>query len=165
VIVFALPSLYSSIQFDRLLTVRDTRLLAADWLAGRIKTGDTVFESGASYARPLYAVPDARLRVTAVDLVPGRGVFVTSAGGEVQPDWVVLAESPLRLYTSVAPELRGILSSGYRLVQSFPAAREPEPEAAFDRQDAFFLPYADFRYRERPGPALSIYERIATKVQ
>jgi hypothetical protein len=42
------------------------------------------------------------------------------------------------------------------------AVREPEAEALFDRQDAFFLPYADFERRDRPGPNLTIY-RLASR--
>ena len=78
-----------------------------------------------------------------------------------RPDWIVVAESPLRLYTPVAPELRSILAAEYQRVQVFSPTREPEPEAWFDRQDAFFLPYANFSRRERPGPQLSIYRRTA----
>ena len=155
----ALQPLVSSVRFDRLLTECDTRLLAADWLASHVKPGDSLFESGASYARPLYAWPASRPRFAPVTFEARRAVFLTDGGAVVQPDWIVLAESPLRLYTPVPPELRSILSGQYRLVETFRPAREPEPEASFDRQDAFFLPYADFSARERPGPQLSIYRR------
>ena len=67
----------------------------------------------------------------------------------------------MRLYTAVAPELRTILSREYERVQAFTPTREPEPESWFDRQDAFFLPYANFSRRDRPGPRITIYRRIA----
>jgi Dolichyl-phosphate-mannose-protein mannosyltransferase len=156
--VAALPPLLTSIQFDRLLTRQDTRVLAADWMRSRVKAGELVFQSGASYARPLFAWRIERERPRTLEFDPRRAAFV-DGGREVQPSWVVVAESPLRLYTPVPPELRSILSAGYALQQTFDPVREPEPEAAFDRHDAFFLPYADFSARERPGPALSIYRR------
>ena len=89
------------------------------------------------------------------------GGFQRRDGAIERPDWIVVAESPLRLYTPVAPELRSILTAEYQRVQVFSPTREPEPEAWFDRQDAFFLPYANFSRRERPGPQLSIYRRTA----
>ena len=58
--------------------------------------------------------------------------------------------------------LRGILSAKYQLVHTIAASREPEPESWFDRQDAFFLPYANFSLRGRPGPSFSIYRRSSS---
>jgi 4-amino-4-deoxy-L-arabinose transferase-like glycosyltransferase len=162
VLLFASPSLILCIRFDRLLTERDTRLMAAEWLAANIRSGESLYESGASYARPHYAWPPGTLNYVSVELDPRAGTFVTSTGERATPGWIVLAESPLRLYTRVPSELRGIISAGYELVHAVAPSREPEPEAAFDRQDAFFLPYADFSVRERPGPQFSIYRRSAT---
>lgn len=159
VMLCAAPSLVTTIRFNRLLTAGDTRLAAADWLGARVKAGDGLYESGASYVRPHYAWPKQTARHVDLDFDPGRGVFTGPDGRESLPDWIVVAESPLRLYTRVPPELRGILNSGYELVETFSATTEPEPEASFDRQDAFFLPYADFSVRVRPGPQLSIYRR------
>jgi len=159
VVLFASPSLILCIRFDRLLAERDTRLMAAEWLASNIRPGESLYESGASYVRPHYAWPPGAPNYVPVELEAHAGTFVTSTGERTTPDWIVLAESPLRLYTRVPPELRGIISAGYELVHAVAASREPEPEAAFDRQDAFFLPYADFSVRERPGPQFSIYRR------
>jgi hypothetical protein len=159
ILLFAAPSLILCIRFDRLLTERDTRLMAAEWLAANIRPGERLYESGASYGRPHYAWPPGTLNYVAVELDPGAGTFVTSTGEEATPDWIVLVESPLRLYTRVPSELRRIISARYELVHAVASSREPEHEAAFDRQDAFFLPYADFSVRERPGPQFSIYRR------
>jgi Dolichyl-phosphate-mannose-protein mannosyltransferase len=155
----ALPSIVTIVRFDRLLTERDTRLIAADWLSAHVSGGASVFESGASYARPLFAWGARAALVSRPEFDPVRSAFVTERGAETTPDWIVIAESPLRLYTPVSPELRGVVSAGYELAHTVEPARDPEPEIAFDRQDAFFLPYADFSARERPGPKLSIYRR------
>jgi len=63
----------------------------------------------------------------------------------------------------VPPELRGLLNAGYELAFVATGTTGPEPEAAFDRQDAFFLPYADFSARVRPGPNISIYRRLSAR--
>jgi Dolichyl-phosphate-mannose-protein mannosyltransferase len=155
----AAPSLRTVVRFDQLLTAVDTRLLAAEWMDRQMKDGETLYESGASYARPHYALPKASTRMVLLEFEPARGVFTAPGGGETAADWIVVAESPLRLYTRVPPELRGILNAGYELVESVTGTTAPEREAAFDRQDAFFLPYADFSARTRPGPQLAIYRR------
>lgn len=159
VTVMALPSVLTAARFVGLLTKTDTRLVAADWLAGQIKEEDSLFESGASYARPHYAWSSGEGTRKLLDFDPARAQFSGSAAVDTLPEWIVVAESPLRLYTRVPPELRTILSSRYVLRHTVPATTQLEPEAAFDRQDAFFLPYADFSARLRPGPELSIYRR------
>jgi hypothetical protein len=156
VAVLAGPSILTAVEFDRLIGRVDTRVLAAGWLRDQMRAGESLFESGSSYARPHFAWPrNVDFVETEFDAV--RAVFVTKAGEPVDPAWIVLAESPLRLYTNVPAALRGILSARYQLVREFVATSEPEGESLFDRQDAFFLPYADFSARLRPGPNLSIY--------
>jgi 4-amino-4-deoxy-L-arabinose transferase-like glycosyltransferase len=156
VVMLALPSTLTVVRFNRQLQQTDTRVLAADWLRTEMRAGESLFESGASYARPHFAwIGNVDFVETEFDAV--RAVFTSKSGEVIEPVWVVLAESPLRLYTNVPGALRGVLTSRYSLVQQFSATREPEAEALFDRQDAFFLPYADFDARIRPGPTLSIY--------
>lgn len=159
VVLCAAPTCLMVVRFDRLLTQRDTRLIAADWLAAHMKPGESLYESGASYARPHYAWRDRAADYVPLEFEPARGVFITAAGLDAVPDWIVVAESPLRLYTGVSPELRAIVSRDYKLIETVEPTTDVETEASFDRQDAFFLPYADFSSRVRPGPRLSIYRR------
>ena len=116
---------------------------------------------GAVYAAPTAAWPPGRARTAPVGFDSITGAFSDEDGPVDRPEWIVVAESPLRLYTAVAPELRTILGREYERVQAFTPTREPEPESWFDRQDAFFLPYANFSRRDRPGPQITIYRRIA----
>ena len=157
----AAPATITAVRFDRLLTATDTRLIAAEWLASHIKPGESLYESGASYARPHYAWPKNTGPGKMLEFDRVRAAFVDAAGTEALPDWIVVAESPLRLYTPVPPELRGVLNSRYAPVHSVSATTNLEREAGFDRQDAFFLPYADFSARVRPGPSFSIYRRAS----
>ena len=154
-----LPSLVTVVRFNRVLTQTDTRLIAADWMSRNFKNGDSFYESGASYARPHYALPAHVLKVEALEFEPVKNAFSKPDGTPASPDWIVISESPLRLYTRVPPELRSIVNSGYELAFTVSGTTRLEPEAAYDRQDAFFLPYADFSARIRPGPQISIYRK------
>jgi len=158
ILVMAFPSTMTVVRFDRLMTRVDTRVQAADWLRGAMQPGQSLYESGASYARPHYAWGSSASFIEA-EFDERRATFLTADGWPIEPDWIVLAESPLRLYTPVPGALRGILTARYERVAHFQPSREAEPESIFDRQDAFFLPFADFEARERPGPTLSIYKR------
>jgi hypothetical protein len=160
VIVLAWPSLATIIRFDRLLTERDTRVLAAEWLAPHISPKEGLYQSGAAYAWPHFAWRPGSIAFVPLEFDQGRNRFVTQSGDESTPDWIVMAGSPLRLYTPVPPSLRGILSADYQLVQTFAPTKTMEQESLFDRQDAFFMPYADFSARERPGPEIGIYRRV-----
>jgi hypothetical protein len=77
------------------------------------------------------------------------------------PDWLVLDESPLRLYSGAPFELRELARQKYSLVQTFPATRGRARAAVYDQQDAFFLPFSRFDTVLRPGPTILIYRRIA----
>jgi hypothetical protein len=157
------PSVATVVHFNRLLTATDTRLIAAGWMVDHFKSGDRFYESGASYARPHYALPASVQQFEPLEFEPVRRAFSRPDGSPASPDWIVIAESPLRLYTHVPPELRGIVNTSYERVFTVSGTTGLEPEAAFDRQDAFFLPYADFSERIRPGPAISIYRRGASR--
>lgn len=159
-VLFALPPALTAVRFDRMLTERDNRVIAAEWLAAHVAEEESVHETGAMYAAPTAAWPPGRARTAPVGFDPITNAFSDEDGPVERPDWIVVAESPLRLYTAVAPELRTIVSREYEQVQAFTPTREPEPESWFDRQDAFFLPYANFSRRDRPGPQITIYRRI-----
>ena len=76
-------------------------------------------------------------------------------------DWLVLDESPLRLYSGAPYELRDLARQKYSLVQTFVATGQRARSAVYDPQDAFFLPFSRFQTVVRPGPTIFIYRRIA----
>jgi len=135
----AWPTLATVVRFNSLLTQRDTRLLASDWLAANMLPKQRLYESGWIYVHPHYAWAPGAVDFVALKFDQPREVWLTSSGQEASPEWIVVAESPLRLFTPVSPELRSRIAAEYRLVQRFSGTREPESEAWFDRQDAFFL--------------------------
>ena len=84
----------------------------------------------------------------------GSGTF---AGGE-PPEWIIVQESPLRMYSWVPDTLRQVLTH-YRLRQAF-RGMDVNGWHVFDQQDAFYLPLAGFDSVGRPGPNLLMYQRV-----
>jgi hypothetical protein len=155
----ALPSIGQVIAFDRLIARPDTRVLAADWLKPRMAPSDWIAETPPGILHPVWGRPPA-LRLGRFD--GARSVFVSEDGTTViTPVWIGVATSPLSAYTSVPAEIISIIDSQYSLAATFSATRGPEQPTAFDQQDMFFVPYAEFTTRERPGPDIRIYRRLA----
>jgi hypothetical protein len=154
----ALPSIKRVIAFDSLLTKTDTRLLAARWLDPRTEPSEWVSDTPDGILHPVWG-RSPTLRAAHFDAQ--RRLFVSDNGDVVIPEWIVLATSPLSVYTTVPAALLPIIDSSYSTVATFPSTQAPESSGAFDQQDKFFLPYAEFNARVRPGPDIHIYRRLA----
>jgi 4-amino-4-deoxy-L-arabinose transferase-like glycosyltransferase len=153
VAVTAGPGLVNSIWFDVLLARTDTRVLAADWLKPRLQPGDTLHDAGGEYTK---------LDLRHVRFHEWRFDADENSFGHPQghtPDWLVLSESPIRLYASIPPPLRQLAQDRYTLVHTVPATTGRARAAVYDLQDAFFLPFSRFATVVRPGPTIRIYRR------
>jgi hypothetical protein len=155
-ILVAIPSLQRALAFDRLIALKDSRVLAAEWVAAHVP-------AGAAIAHPPPVVPSLDFgaprpaRFATFD--PERGLFVLANGSVVVPDWITLAASPLTVYTTVPAELQAIAQRDYVLVETITATHGPEPSNWFDQQDQFFVPFTNFSMRDRPGPEIQILHR------
>ena len=154
----ALPSIGRVIAFDRLISRADTRLMASRWLASRMQPSEWVADAPAAILYPLFGRPPT-LQLAHFDAVSRR--FLSEQNAVVTPTWIAIATSPLSVYTTVPAELQASVGTDYRLAATFSAADGPENPMAFDQQDMFFVPYTGFAARERPGPDIRIYRRIA----
>ena len=153
-----LPSALNVVRFNRIVSRVDTRVVAADWLRSHMEPGAVLYGSGESYSQPRLAWPPSKRDYLVVEFDAGRHRFTTPGAG--LPDWIVTpGESSPRLYSRTPYQVTALLAKHYDLVQEFTALRGDERESWFDRQDAFFVPYSDLRFRERPGPDLRIYHR------
>jgi hypothetical protein len=151
--VIAAPALVNAVWFDVLLARTDSRVIAAEWLAPRLKAGDSLYDSGGAYAKL-----DLRHRhFHEWRYNPRRNSF--GHGDGRPPDWLVLSESPLRVYAAIPAELRSLAAARYDLVHTVPATRGRSERAVYDPQDAFFLPLSRFETVIRPGPTIRIYRR------
>ena len=73
--------------------------------------------------------------------------------------YCMMAESSLRYYSRPSPVVKANILQNFKLIRRFVSSETlPDPKL-FDRQDAFFLPFADLRGVERPGANLLFYER------
>jgi hypothetical protein len=149
------PGLVNSVWFDVLLARTDSRVLAARWLQQRVQPGDSVYDSGGTYASlVLREAP----RYHAWHFDPELGSFGHPEGRN--PDWLVLHESPVSAYASTPPQVRALALRDYELVHRVRATRGRARAAVYDRQDAFFMPLWGFWTVERPGPTIGIYRRV-----
>ena len=147
------PALVNCIWFDAVLARTDTRVLATDWLRPQLKPDDTLHDAGGDYTK--LDLRDVRFHEWHFD--PSENSFGHPAGHT--PDWLVLMESPLRLYASTPPQLRQLAQAKYTLVYTAAATRGPPRAAAYDLQDAFFMPLSRLDTVVRPGPTIRIYRR------
>ena len=148
--VVAIPSLVNSVWMDVLLARTDSRVLAAEWLIGRLRPEDTMFDAGGDYTR--LELGRTAFHEWQYDSV---GASFVNAGGRT-PDWIVLYDSPLRDYATTDPRLRALAASRYAVAYQVTATGASR-ESIFDPQDAFFLPIAGFGAVLRPGPDVTIY--------
>jgi hypothetical protein len=151
-------SLWKTVQFDRVISRTDSRVLAAEWLLQRGRAGESVYMSGSHYGRPDLFVRGKPGPLTIVTFDPEAQVFRDPKGVETAPPkWIVVQESPLLLYSHVPAAVTALLRD-YDLLHSIRAVNMKQPHL-YDQQDAWFVPLAGFEGVARPGPNLSIYHR------
>jgi len=117
--------------------------------------------------------PRAYQRLQARARLEARGRSVAEVGGfrtvpydsvsgfpeEDLPDWVIILESPLVLYTEVSPGLGQVIASDYTEAHRVEGVPVDGP-GWYDQLDAFFLPISGFRGVARPGPTVTIFRRL-----
>jgi 4-amino-4-deoxy-L-arabinose transferase-like glycosyltransferase len=156
VVLIALPSVVNSVWFDVLLARKDTRVLAAEWLAERLDPEASLHDAASPFSR--LDLHHLRFHEWSFD---ARSKSFGDSQGRM-PDWLVLHESPLLIYGRAPLELRQLAQEQYALAATFPATRGRARSAMYDQQDAFFMPISGFHTVNRPGPTISIYRRAIT---
>ncbi len=147
------PGLVNCVWFDWLLARADTRVVAAQWLEERIRPDDTLYDSGSPYVN----LDLQHLRFHQWYLDYGSGSFGDPEGRN--PDWLIMYDSPVSIYTEAEPVIQSLVRREYGLVHEIRATRGRARDAVYDLQDAFFMPVWGFWTVERPGPTIRIYRR------
>jgi 4-amino-4-deoxy-L-arabinose transferase-like glycosyltransferase len=156
-LALATPGLVKSIVLDRLLSMTDSRVLAAEWAAANIPAGSSVYLAGGRYGAPDLSVRGSPPPYFLWEFDEAHGKFDTGTGPtEEWPRWIVVQESPLEVYSRVPSAVRERLD-GYDLRHSFRAVDMRTPHV-YDQQDAWFLPLAGFDGVGRPGPNVYLYQ-------
>jgi len=151
--VVAAPSAWTSLRLDALLARTDTRVIAGRWLASQLRPDHSVYDAGSDYTR--LDLREERYHEWFFN--PVTQSFGHPAG--LTPDWIVIGDSPLSHYAGADEGVRGLVASRYDLAFMVQGAGSQSTADAYDRQDAFFLPFSGFGDVERPGPTIRIYRR------
>lgn len=152
-VVVAAPSAWTSLRLDALLARTDTRVIAGRWLAAQLRPDHSLYDAGSDYTR--LDLREERYHEWFFN--PATQSFGHPAG--LTPDWIVIGDSPLSHYAGVDEGVRRLAASGYDLAFMVQGARFQSTVDAYDRQDAFFVPFSGFGDVERPGPTIRIYRR------
>jgi len=151
-----LPSAISVWQFNRLISQTDNRVMVARWFADHVPAGSSVLQTGSRYGHVQF---DPKLGYKQWTWDGRRRLFLLNgqpAGG--RPDWILVQESPLPSETqSIVKEF---LREDYVFAWPFKAMALGNG-LVFDRQDAFFVPFAGFDRVRRPGPNFMLFKRVA----
>jgi len=151
----AIPTLVSSIQFDRLMTQPDTRVTAAERIIAEFPDGASVYQNGFIYAR--VDLPD-RKRYPHYGFNGETNGFEFDGNPVAPPDVIVLLDSPVPTYTAIPLPVAALVETDYTLVTTVVAITPARTAGAlYDQEDAFFVPFSGIDQARRPGPNVAIY--------
>jgi len=150
------PSAIAVGQIDRLFATTDSRLLLADWIRANVKAGSTIYVAGNIVVQPIV---DIGPRQTRRFWTHRDGWTFDEQRRPVAgiPEWLVIPETGVPQFSYCPPDVRRLARERYDVVYVI-KAMELDGNL-FDRQDAFFYPYAGFRGARRGGPNYVVYVR------
>jgi 4-amino-4-deoxy-L-arabinose transferase-like glycosyltransferase len=152
----ALPSLWSSIQFDRLASRRDTRLLASDWVDDHVPPQSLVLVCS-GYGAP--ALNEDRRRPPAFRVLEIDCHTRTSLEERGAAYLVTDEHDQLSGFSRVHPKLSTWLVAHATKVASFdPYDPDSTTKPVFYGSDAFYLPFSGFGAVTRGGPRMTIWK-------
>ncbi len=153
------PSARSVVAFDRLLTERDSRLVAAEWMLANVPPGSDIYQTGNAYGHvQLESSRPFRYRHWVWEGGGFRSMRRPFVRTTEWPEWIVVHRSPLP-YSHIPVEVARRLGTEYFLVHLVRATAVQDVYNVYDLQDAFFVPFAGFVHVTRPGPNILIYRR------
>jgi len=154
------PSAWSVVQFDRLLSRTDSRVLAAQWVRARFPDGANISEVGRRSTN-LFFLPEG-------PTTPSRYKTTTLAEDSAEtgePDILVVPKSLFNPGSAIPPRAAA-LSASYTPLSVIVAHDPSAKGVVYDWQDEFYLPLAGFSSIWRPAPSLTLYVRpdLASKL-
>jgi 4-amino-4-deoxy-L-arabinose transferase-like glycosyltransferase len=175
------------VQSDGLLATTDNRLVAAEWFRENVPQSAAIYQTGTIYGQmvvdrsPRLVIEQLRSpqingqKTLAEKLLPMQedylerypqwdydasvGIFYFNRRLQTGlPDYIVVQEDAVEPETVLEAGIAEVIQSSYVLRRSFRAMERHVPGNYFDRQDAFYLPFAGFRNVRRPGTNLYVYQ-------
>ena len=156
--ILCAQTLRASVLFDRLMTVEDTRVAGGKWIESHLPSGASMYQSGYGAGhvqpKPRAFYPQYTFDETAARFELDRRPAASP------PEVIVLLESPLGPYSLVPARVASLVAEEYALAASIDGVPPEEAgEALYDREDAFFTPFAGIEHARRPGPNVKIFLR------
>jgi len=150
--------IYRTICFDRVISRKDNRIVAARWIREYIPFGSHIHQTGSKYA----IVQPHSVYGTADDMEYTHDwtyfYTVLTAEGDDLPDYILVQKSALRGYDPIPQRIVKLIRGEYHFVKNFMAC-DVTQHNWYDQLDAFYIPFKGFRGVRRPGPNITIYER------
>lgn len=187
-IVIVLPSAYNVIRSNTLLSKKDNRLVAAEWISQNIPEGSTIYHAGMALGygnvmlhpdyRPLIRAYDQgkinrEENKKAVEYIKNNKIKGYNQLGflptqnkfyfnnqllNILPQYIITRNSALTEYDIYSDKIQRLLDTSYHLIKKFVAMNPDNKDNWFNRVDAFYLPFVGFKEIQRPGPNIYIYE-------
>lgn len=142
--------LYAAIAFDRIAAQTDTRVLATEWMT-QLPSGSVVAVVGTgpfAMTEPVFPVMVVRRIALPADGETFRSLGITHVMTVWHHDLGFFSQGSIEQLGSHASELK-------LAVEMSPFAGPPA--GAFEREDAYYIPFHHFSGVVRPGPLLRIY--------
>jgi hypothetical protein len=147
-----LPSAHASVATDRLLSTKDTRQQAAEWLLGNAPAGSAVHVSS-YWGQPFYGASQRPPYATGDRLVDsfqqGRFTDRFDVGGAGSPCFMLVESGPP--WQAPVPHTDPPPAAVFQ-----PYIGPPPRDSVYDPIDSFYLPISGFAGIQRPGPSIAI---------
>jgi hypothetical protein len=140
--------LWSAIQYDRIASRTDTRVLASEWLRARAPRGSRVAIEGTKFWP--WGAPQLPPGLRAVPLESG------DRRARRNVEYLLTHDHEL-FWSSVDPELIERNASRLALVADFDPGAGAQGEPVFEVNDAYYIPIHGFAGVSLPGPRVRIY--------
>jgi hypothetical protein len=156
-LLLLLPSIHSSISYDKIISREDTRVSALKWAAAHIPSNSPILMSKSTLGLSFIIN-----HFTQLYCFNGNNYYKINPYLNNRVDYVVTAEHFLNLYTKISPEMKALLKTGqFKLVKEINPFNQKINDhiPIYDQIDAFYVPYTDYQGVEAPGPLIRFYQR------
>ena len=160
--VLAGPGLKRTIEFDRVASRKDTRVLASEWVSENLPKRSEVLVCRGFGAPTINA--DRRrppaFEPRLIDCAP-------EAVAAAEARFLITHEHPKLVFSRLSDDMRTFLARGAREIATFDpftsGNRSGEREPYYFSSDAFYLPFTELGSVERGGPIVRIWDLNATE--
>jgi len=150
------PSAMAVARLDRVFAATDSRLLLADWIRTNVRPGSSIYLAGNIVVEPIVDIGSVKtLRYWTHR--SGWSFDEQRRPVDGTPEWLVIPETAVPQFSYCPPDVSRLARERYDVVRVIKAM--DLDRNLFDRQDAFFYPYAGFHDVQRGGPNYVVYAR------